>query len=280
MPTDWEDHQQRDVPHTDLSTSDSAQTAPASPSTLDVPVGTLRAYRSARVNVDNFGSKDCEVTCFWSMDGSVAGIGTSETQTVAAGAVSALLFRALGHNLDQVSFSGVGGSTSINYEIAGSNLDPLPASAVAELPWIRRRKLAMADQAFGSGVEPLVTWNSVHNDYPAVFALGFNGVKVLVDGLYAIVARLYVNNQLGNTPAELYLNNIDSDGFGRYPFPSQFPLFSSMLQGSTVARLAANTDIYVTCRQESGNPWTLAGNDGCYLELRRLGDVTTADTFG
>lgn len=153
-------------------------------------------------------------------------------------------------------------------------------SVATDIPWIRRRKLAMADQAFGSGVEPLVTWNSVHNDYPAVFALGFNGVKVLVDGLYSIVARLFVNNQLGNTPAELYLNNIDSDGFGRYPFPSQFPLYSSMMQGSTVARLVANTDIYVTCRQESGNPWTLAGNDGCYLELRRLGDATVVDTFG
>lgn len=154
------------------------------------------------------------------------------------------------------------------------------ASVATAIPWIRRRKLAMADQVFDTGTEPLVSWNSVHNDYPAVFALGFSGVKVLVDGLYSIVCRLFVNPVVGDAPAELYFNNIDSDGFGRYPCPSQFPLYSQMMQGSTVARLPANTDIYVTCRQESGNMWGLDGNDGCYMELRRLGDVTVVDTFG
>jgi hypothetical protein len=280
VPVDWEDNEQRPPPHADLSSDAAGEAIPAAPSTFAVPIGTLKAYRSVRVNVDNFGAKDCDVTAWWSMDGSGAGIGTSETQTVAAGAVSALLFRSQGHNLDQVEFSGVGGATTINYEIAGSNLDPLPPSAAGDVPWIRRRKLAMADQAFDTGVEPTLTWNATHNDYPAVFAAGALGAQVLIDGLYSIVCRLFLNGVVGNFPAELYLNNIDSDAFGRYPSVTLFPLYSAMLQGSTIARLVAGSDIYVTCRQESGSMWSIEGNDGCYLELRRLGDVTTVDTFG
>lgn len=280
MPVDWEDHQARPEPHATLLTSASAAPVPASPNTLDVSGATIKAFRSVRVNVDNFGANDCDVTCFYSMDGSAAGIGTFATQSAPAGFITSLLFQSQGHNLDQVSFSGVGGSTTINYEIAPSSLDPLPPSAVGDLPWMRRRKLGAADQNFGSGVETTLSWNDDVNDYPDTFAASGVGIQVLQDGLYSIVSRLFINTQVGNTPAELYFNGVDSDAFGRYPAASIFPLFSSMIAGAAVARLAAGQAVYVTCRQESGNLWTLAGNDGCYMELRRLGDSTTHDNFG
>jgi hypothetical protein len=280
VPVDWEDHQARPEPHATLLTSAAGATVPAAPSTLDVSGATIKAFRSVRVNVDNFGANACDVTCFYSMDGSAAGIGTFSTQSAPAGTQTSLLFQSQGHNLDQVSFSGVGGSTSINYEIAPSSLDPLPPSAAGDLPWTRRRKLGAADQTVPSATEPTVTWNSTHNDYPAVFAAGALGIQVLEDGLYSILVHLFLNTVVGNFPFETYVSNIESDVAFRYSQPAQFPLFSGVASFHTIARLTAGHDIYVTCRQESGVDWTLAGNDGCYFELVRLGDATVADSFG
>lgn len=280
MPVDWEDHQARPEPHATLLTSASAAPVPASPNTLDVSGATIKAFRSVRVNVDNFGANACDVTCYYSMDGSAAGIGTFATQSAPAGVVTSLLFQSQGHNLDQVSFSGVGGSTTINYEIAPSSLDPLPADAAGELPWCRRRKDGAANQNVPTATEPTVTWNATHNDYPATFAAGALGIQVLEDGLYSIMTRLFFNTILGNVRADVYFNNVDADALARYPVSSGYPLYSSVAHATTVARLVAGSDVYVTCRQESGNLWTLSGTVGCLFEIVRLGDVTTVDTNG
>lgn len=153
-------------------------------------------------------------------------------------------------------------------------------STATAFPWIRRRKLGAVDQTIGSNLEPLITWNSTHNDFPAVFTAGVDGIEVLVDGLYSITVHLFINGLIGNFPFEIYLNNVDSDDAFRYSASAQFPLYSGVAVADLVARLSAGHDVYVTCRQESGFPWTIAGNDGCWFELRRLGDVTVADSFG
>lgn len=154
------------------------------------------------------------------------------------------------------------------------------ASPTTSFPWIRRRKLGAVDQTIGSNLEPLITWNSTHNDFPAVFTAGVDGIQVLVDGLYAITVHLFLNGPIGNFPFEIYLNNVDSDDAFRYSAPAQFPLYSGVAVADLVARLTAGHDVYVTCRQESGFPWTIAGNDGCWFEVRRLGDATVVDSFG
>lgn len=149
-----------------------------------------------------------------------------------------------------------------------------------DLPWIRRRKAGAADQSIGTSLEPLITWNSTHNDYPSVFAAGADGITVLEDGLYSITCHLFLNLVIGHFPFEIYLNNVDSDSAFRYSAPAQFPLYSGVAVSDLVARLTAGQDIYVTCRQESGFPWSAAGNDGCWFEIRRLGDSTVVDSFG
>lgn len=129
-PVDWPDEQRRAEPHATLAQTASAASVPASPNTLDVQIGTLAAYRSVRVNVHT-GTFPVEVTCFWTMEGSASGLLMDETKTYDAASYHSELFRSQGHVLDSVSFASVGGASTIDYDIAGSNLDPLPAETPA-----------------------------------------------------------------------------------------------------------------------------------------------------
>jgi hypothetical protein len=125
---DWEDNQRRVPPHKSVAATASNAVIPASPNTLDVTNITTVTHRAVRISV-NPGARAIQVTCYWDIDGSAGGYTVPDTKTYQPNAPSSQLFEVKGHFLQQVSFTSIGGASTIAYDIVEADPSPLATSS-------------------------------------------------------------------------------------------------------------------------------------------------------
>lgn len=153
------------------------------------------------------------------------------------------------------------------------------ASTSTAYTWARQRKDgASPDQSVLSNTTPAVTFNDYQDNDPATFAGIGNNIRVLQDGLYALLVRLFWGS-FGAGPAdfkaEVYFSGVDDGNYAAYNGSSVFTDFNDVTTGQLIVRLAANQTLAVQARQQSGATWLLS--TGTFFEVVRLGSVDVTD---
>jgi hypothetical protein len=153
------------------------------------------------------------------------------------------------------------------------------AASTAAFTWARQAKASgAADQSVLTNTTPSVTFTDYQTNDAASFAQSGNSIKVLQDGLYSLLVRLYWGSfGVGPTDlkAEVYFSGVDDGNYAPYNGASVFTDFNACTTGQLVARLAANQIVAVQCRQQSTKTWLLS--TGTFFEVVRLGSVNTDD---
>lgn len=153
------------------------------------------------------------------------------------------------------------------------------ASTATALTWARQRKdSGAADQSVLTNTSPQVTFNDFQTNDTASFEATGNFIRVLQDGVYALLVRLYWGSfgvASSNYLAEVYFSGIDDGNYAAYNGASVFTDFNAVTTGQLVVRLAATQAVQVLARQQSGDTWKLSS--GTFFEMVRLGDVNTDD---
>lgn len=117
--TGYPDHEDRGVPHGgQLVTASSISVGGG----ISLGPFSVAAYRSVRAIISSSGG--VTVTFTWTMAGAAGATETTKTATVAAGATESLLYQNQGNEV-QVDITGAG---NVDYDVRGSNLDPLAVS--------------------------------------------------------------------------------------------------------------------------------------------------------
>jgi hypothetical protein len=153
------------------------------------------------------------------------------------------------------------------------------AAATTAYTWARQRKDSSAlDQSVLTNTAPSVTFNDYQDNDPATFAGIGNNIRVLQDGLYSLLVRLFWGSfGVGPTDlkAEVYFSGIDDGNYAAYNGASVFTDFNGVTTGQLIVRLAANQTLSVQARQQSTKTWLLSS--GTFFEAVRLGSVNTDD---
>lgn len=156
--------------------------------------------------------------------------------------------------------------------------DPIPGSMV----WARRRAWSASDQSITSGSESNVALNGFVTDNASYFSAydvgSVDGINILQNGFYSILARLFWVAWPGDH--ELVVNGVDPDAYAGYSFSAAGASNTLVSAGGMDARVQAGQVLYLTVFHSFGSSKSLVGAGGCFLEVRRLDDITVTDTDG
>jgi hypothetical protein len=89
----------------------------------------VAAYRSVVLVIGESNGRNVEITIQWTFYDSSGDIHPTETKVATGGKSTRLLFQNKGDLIETISAVAIGGNTTVDWYLTGSNLDPLPSSA-------------------------------------------------------------------------------------------------------------------------------------------------------
>lgn len=274
-------------PHGDVLLTGSGLAVPAGGVNIPGIAGwiAVAAYRSLVVAINNTGANAVTVTPRWDFYSAPVIMNTeTDVQTVAAGTSRRLIFQNQGDQLRRVRLAGVGGNTTVDYYVVGSNLDPLARSTT---DWIYLRG-ANSGLTVATGIltrleMELGFWTADASLWS--FALGpggaVNTVNLLKAGLYLVTANVNFG-----APVGVYVKQLTAWVTVNVPtnYGNVNPLFG--IAGANVTTAAAETTINATTQVPVNSGGGMAFNEGyqasggpvavlfCDLFIQRLNAVT------